>query len=126
MVKNIQESTDPYLHHVGHTLIVFSRQDEDSDLEVKIYQGLNETKLFSQQIMFRPSMLYDHISSGYDFIFKGKTNIHLTYIIQFHVVRYWSPSFTPTTEYIRNFSVFEGRKCVNHHSNIHYQKQIIK
>ena len=126
MVKNIQESTDPYLHHVGHTLLVFSRQDEDSDLEVKIYQGLNETKLFSQQIMFRPSMLYDHISSGYDFIFKGKTNIHLTYIIQFHFVRYWSPSFTPTTEYIRNFSMFEGRKCVNHHSNIHYQKQIIK
>ena len=125
MVKNIQESTDPYLHHVGHTLLVFSRQDEDSDLEVKIYQGLNETKLFSQQIMFRPSMLYDHISSGYDFIFKGKTNIHLRYIIQFYVVRYWSPSFTPTieAEYIRNFPMFEGRKCVN--SNIHYQIQII-
>ena len=115
-MKNIQESTDPYLHHVGQTLLVFSRQDDDSDLEVKIYQGLNQTKLFSQQIMFRPSMLYDHISSGYDFIFKGKTIIHVkkSFNCSFLAVRYWSSSFTPTieAECIRKFFMSEGRKYV--------------
>ena len=81
VVDNVEDSRDPYLHHVGQTFLVFTREDEDSDVEVTIYQGLNETKLFSQEIIFRPSMLLDHISSGYDYIFKGKTRFNLTYFI---------------------------------------------
>jgi len=91
VVENLKDSRDPYLHHVGQTLIVFTKEDEHSDAEVKIYTGLNETKHFSQEIIFRPSMVLDHISSGYDYIFNSigplssELSVKLTALEDFHV-----------------------------------------
>ena len=67
----IPESKEPRLHHVGQTFLVITRKDEHSGVEVKNYQGLNQTDLFSQQLVFSPSMFDDHMPGGYDFIFNG-------------------------------------------------------
>ena len=47
------------------------RKGENTSVEVKNYQGLNETDHFSQQLTFNPSMFDDHMPGGYDYIFKG-------------------------------------------------------
>ena len=82
VVSNIPLSKEPYLHHVGETFLVIKRKDDNSDAEVKNYQGLNQTDLFSQQLLFSPSMFDDHMPEGYDHIFKGLPNSKdINYII---------------------------------------------
>ena len=81
-MSNIPLSKEPYLHHVGETFLVIKRKDDNSDAEVKNYQGLNQTDLFSQQLLFSPSMFDDHMPEGYDHIFKGLPNSKdINYII---------------------------------------------
>lgn len=70
VVSSIPVCKEPYLHHVGESFLVIRRPDENSGVEVKNYQRLNETDLFSRQLLFNPSMFDDHMPGGYDYIFK--------------------------------------------------------
>ena len=70
-VSSIPSSKEPYLHHVAETFLVIRRKDENPVVEMKNYQGLNETDYFSQQLIFNPSMFDDHMPGGYDYIFEG-------------------------------------------------------
>ena len=70
-MSNTPQSKEPYLLHVGQSFLAITRKDLQADVEVKNYQGLNETDVFSQKLLFSPSMFDDHMPEGYDFIFKG-------------------------------------------------------
>lgn len=86
VVTIIPESKEPRLHHVGQTFLVITRKDEHSGVEVKNYQGLNQTDLFSQQLVFSPSMFDDHMPGGYDFIFNGIGSLNTTLRVELEVL----------------------------------------
>ena len=71
VVNTIPDSKEPYLHHVGQTFLVITRAKNKAEVEVTNYQGLNQTDLFSQQLIFSPTMFDDHMPGGYDYIFDG-------------------------------------------------------
>jgi len=86
VVSNIPQSKEPYLHHVGQSFLVMTRKDAETDVEVKNYQGLNETDVFSQKLLFSPSMFDDHMPEGYDFIFKGIGSLNTTLEVDLKVL----------------------------------------
>merc|ERR1719357_891928 len=77
VVSSIPKSKEPNLHHIGHSFLVIRRKD-DQQLKTQIYHGLNQTDIFSQQLLFSVSMFDDHMPGGYNYIFENVGHLNNT------------------------------------------------